>query len=367
MRAHWQSCITHFDEHVGQFIAEYFADANRRCLLVAGAGFDPRACLVAERLAAALGDRLEALLIREDRLNPAAYLLGAANENERKLRALIATCRVEHIPVFASDGAPIAGLRVAHLLHDMTWPGITDIVLDLSALSIGVSFPTARILLQHCETSAAVNFHLMVSSNPELDASIAAEPSAQSTVVRGFSGPSVSSETLPVARIWLPHLAPGKRLVLDKIKAGIDRYKVCPVLPFPARNPRRADALLAEYQEALADEWQVGAQDLIYVSERNPLDSYRTIKTLKSRFDRSVEDVYTPQMILSPVGSKVMAAGALMAAIEYDLVVQHVETQRYELGSGSPTSPQSEDMIVHVWLHGHVYAGYGVSKPKKVA
>ena len=362
MRAHWDSCITHFDNEVGKFIAEYFADSRRRCLLVAGAGFDPRACLVAEHLAAALDGRLQSLLLREDRMNPAAHLLEAAEGNEAKLRALVANCSIEHIPVFASDGAPIAGLRVAQLLQGIKWPDVTDVVLDLSALSIGVSFPAARILLEQCERDPSVSFHLMVSSNPEMDASIAAEPSAQAVVVRGFAGPSISSEPLPVARIWLPHLAPGKKLILDKIKSGIDRYKVCPVLPFPARDPRRADALLAEFQEALADEWQVGAQDLIYVSERNPLDAYRTITTLKSRFDRSVEEVYTPQMILSPVGSKVMAAGALMAAIEHDLVVQHVETQRYELGTSTDASGSGADMMVHVWLHGPVYAGYDSSR-----
>ena len=41
MRAHWHSSIAHFDAEVDSFIAEYFASPDRRCLLVAGAGFDP--------------------------------------------------------------------------------------------------------------------------------------------------------------------------------------------------------------------------------------------------------------------------------------------------------------------------------------
>ena len=57
MRAHWANCITHFDEEVKAFIADYFSRGDRRCLLVAGAGFDPRAQIVADRLASALGPR----------------------------------------------------------------------------------------------------------------------------------------------------------------------------------------------------------------------------------------------------------------------------------------------------------------------
>ena len=79
---------------------------------------------------------------------------------------------------------------------------------------------------------------------------------------------------------------------------------------------------------------------------------------LKTRYDATFAQVYTPQIILSPVGSKVMAAGALMAAIAHDLVVRHVESLRYELDRDTSEAPAGPDMIVHVWLHGPVYAGY---------
>ena len=61
MRPHWDNCITHFDDAVDSFVVDYFAGEGRTCLLVAGAGFDPRARLVAQRLSAAMGNRLEAL------------------------------------------------------------------------------------------------------------------------------------------------------------------------------------------------------------------------------------------------------------------------------------------------------------------
>jgi hypothetical protein len=226
----------------------------------------------------------------------------------------------------------------------------------------------ARLLLEYVEAKSGLNLHLMVVSNPELDDRIVGEPSSQVLAVRGYAGPSGGYETLPMARIWLPQLGRGRVETLRRIRTSLDNvYKVCPVVPFPARNPRRADELLTEYQSPLLNEWEVDARDLIYVSERNPLDCYRTISTLKSRYDRTVEGVYFPQLILSPFGSKVIAVGAMMAAIEHDLNVQYVETLRYDFEpSKAGASAAPPDMAVHVWLHGHVYGSYDVD-PEQVS
>jgi hypothetical protein len=130
------------------------------------------------------------------------------------------------------------------------------------------------------------------------------------------------------------------------------------VLPFPARDPRRADALISEYENELVNEWQVDPRDIVYVSERNPLDCYRTLSTLKLRYDRTVEGTFEPHVILSPIGSKVMATGALMAAIEHDLTVQYLETLRYEWDRRTPARDDPPDMMVHVLLSGPAYGDY---------
>ena len=245
------------------------------------------------------------------------------------------------------------------LLQGFDWPqDATDIVLDMSALSMGVGFPAARMLIEMCEANPTLNLHIMIASNPELDDRIVGEPASQPQAVRGFAGPS-PYQTMPVARIWLPQLGRGRVEILRKIRATHDSvYKVCPVVPFPARNPRRADELLSEYQPALIDEWKVDARDYIYVSEKNPLDCYRTVSILKKRYDKTVDEIFFPQIILSPLGSRVIAAGAMMAAIEHGLSVHYVETLRYELRPAPAGQSQGKDMIVHIWLHGPVYAGY---------
>ncbi len=99
-------------------------------------------------------------------------------------------------------------------------------------------------------------------------------------------------------------------------------------------------------------------RDLVYVSEWNPLDSYRSISLLKSRYDQTVKGTFEPQMILSPVGSKVMAAGELMAAIGHDLTAKYIEAVQYELKGDQANDLTENDQMVHVLLSGPAYGGY---------
>ena len=59
-------------------------------------------------------------------------------------------------------------------------------------------------------------------------------------------------------------------------------------------------------------------------------------------------------LILSPLGSKVMALGALMAALERDLPIVHLESIGYELQNSVPETVD-QPSLNHVWLEGEVY------------
>lgn len=358
MRKHWDNCITNFDNEVDLFVADYFADTSRRVLLVAAAGFDPRSRRISEMLAHTLGNRLSAVFIREERLGASDALIEQADENETTLKVIVPDSTVFRIDIFADDGAPVGGSRIVSLLgqHPIA-DDVTDVILDLSALSIGIGFPAAKMLLGDCEATCNRTFHLMIISNPEMDDKISSVPSSRAGSVKGFSLP-IEAEGQGLAQVWIPQLARGRTSVLTQIGAAIGRcYKICPLLPFPARDPRRADDLLSEYRTALVDEWEVDPRDVVYASERNPLDCYRTLSTLKMRFERTVKGTYEPRIVLSPVGSKVLAAGALMAAIEHDMAVQYIETESY-LFLPEPTQVDPPDMSVHLILSGPLYASY---------
>lgn len=359
MRKHWSNCIANFDDEVASFVGDYFNDPSRQVLLVAAAGFDPRSQRVSELLADALGDRLSAFYIREERPGAPDELVKRADENEAALKAVVPNSKVFSIEVFADDGAPVGGARlVAEILANPIAPEITDVILDLSALSIGIGFPAAKLLLEECEGNDARAFHLMIVSNPELDDLISSVPSSRISPVKGFA-PDIGMSALEVAQIWIPQLARGRATALTQIGASLGNwYKICPVLPFPARNPRRADDLLTEYQNELANEWEIDPRDIVYASERNPLDCYRTLSTLKKRFDRTMDGTYEPRMVLSPLGSKVLAAGAMMAAIEHGMSVQYVETESYDFSAAKSSPGDPCDMLVHLVLSGALYKGF---------
>ena len=361
MRRYWENCIVNVDRYVDDFIADYFSDEARRVLLVAAAGFDPRSRRVSQMLSDSLDDRLTAYYIREDRAGASEDLLRLAEKQEQALKAIVPNCQILHVDVFADDGAPVGGSRIVSLLEEKGIPAdVTDVILDLSALSIGVGFPAARLLLEDCEAAGDRSFHLMIVSNPEMDDLIANVPGSRPGSVRGFSPPIVTTGE-ELARVWIPQLARGRMSSLTQIGVDIGRcYKICPLLPFPARNPRRADDLIAEYRTALVDEWQVDPRDVVYASEWNPLDCYRTLSTLKARLDRTMKGTYEPLMILSPVGSKVLAAGALMAAIDHGMAVHYLETEAYELEAPEQPPAEAQDMTVHLILSGPIYGSYGI-------
>ena len=62
------------------------------------------------------------------------------------------------------------------------------------------------------------------------------------------------------------------------------------------------------------------------------------------------------QLILSPVGSKALALGMLMAALEREFAVVSVESITYKVDMAVYEPPLSTGgELVHIWLHGEAY------------
>src|SRR5690606_19642582 len=130
-------------------------------------------------------------------------------------------------------------------------------------------------------------------------------------------------------------------------------HDTCPILPFPASNPRLADALAEEYLTELENAWSVDTRNIVYADEEDPVDLYRTILRLDDRRKPVFEEVGGSLLVLSPLGSKIMALGALMAALERDLPVAYLEAIGYDLDPSVPADFTASN-IVHIWLEGAV-------------
>lgn len=358
-RPRWEQCIANYGDEALAFANEYFADAQRRCLFVGGAGFDPRCVTFASILAEHLGDRLQTIFLRERRPEPSAELVSRAESNIQSLGSTIGTVEIIDIDVLAEeDGAVIGGRRATEAISRISLEPFTDIVLDLSALSVGISFPIARLLLERAnQAQSRKNFHLVVVSNAGVDDAINSVPSDFVDPVHGFSGRLDLEGSAQEPKIWMPALALGKAGALQVVREKLrDPVVVCPILPLSQRDPRASDKLVAEFESELYQSWEVEADNVIYAIEDDPLDLYRTISAIYRRYTRVFANVTNRHVVLTPSGSKTLAIGALMAAIEHDLPVRYVEAVSYEVKWDRIDLAQGTvNMPIHVWLSGNAY------------
>ena len=361
----WQPCIHHRGRDAHEFVHEFFAQAERRVLIVGGAGFDPRSHFVAEQLAASCRDRVSGLFIREERPDATESLRQLAEANDVRIRELIESVEIFQVDVIDRDNAPVGGRRATKLLDEkFNLDGITDLILDCSALSVSVMFPIARYCLNAVERAGSeTNFHILVLDDPETDSAIRSTSSGMAAPLHTFSGGLNLDSNTDAARLWLPQLGTARRDVLHLIHQHVDPHAVCPIIPFPSILPRTGDELIEEYGDlfetttgAMTRSWHVDSRDLVYAHEKSPLDLYRSILRIDDARKRVFSQTGGSQLILSPLGSKAVAIGILMAALERGFAVVSVESIEYLFEpETNGVAPSSTPELVHIWLHGQAY------------
>jgi hypothetical protein len=358
----WEPCVYHRGNHADAFLREYLAREDRRVLLIAGAGFDPRSVRVARLFPEGLRKATRAILIREERPNPVADLTARAVRHRDQLMAAFPLAQEHAVQIFARDNAIIGGREAAKLMNGQSLEGLTDVFVDMSALSIGVAFPIIKhfIDLLSANPGTAANLHVIACHNPQIDDTVSSNPSDTVAPIHGFRGGWGLDEKSRAAILWMPQLGRGKRPVLHRIFQMLRNVQedtvVCPILPFPSSRPRLPDELIEEFAEELQSAWSVDVRDLVYADEKSPLDLYRTILRIDDARRRVFASVGGSQIILSPLGSKALSLGALMAALERDdFTILHVEAIGYTLDAARADSVNVPDELVHIWLHGDAY------------
>jgi hypothetical protein len=113
----------------------------------------------------------------------------------------------------------------------------------------------------------------------------------QVSFVRGFSGELTAQTTKDLPHVWFPVLGENQRDRLDKIHQHLTPDEICPVVPFPSREPRRGDQIIYEHRDILFDVFQVEPRNILRACEYNPFEAYKQIFEAMDRYRRALGEL----------------------------------------------------------------------------
>lgn len=185
-------------------------------------------------------------------------------------------------------------------------------------------------------------------------------------MVPGFSSAMQLESFQDSPLVWFPILGEHRVNQLQIMRSNKipGEAEICPVLPHPSRNPRRADRLLVEYKEALFDSRRTPTSNILYVHESEPFEAYRQLLGAMRRYQQSMEILGGCRLVVTPLGSKLVTLGAGLACFEmrptdlenasYGVAIPHAEPTRYVVDPLAVKRSQPE--ICCLLLTGGAYA-----------
>ena len=364
----WDPYVLARDAEFENFWQGHLATRDRRILLVLGRGFDVRTLEAARRLKGAGADLRAWMLAFDTGLGESERRTALTAANQAGLEALLGQERVDvtRIAIGGSAGAPVTSPNTRRAVGERADIfDYNDIVVDISAMPRMVALTTVAKLLNDLDRAAAqggrsVNLHVTVAESVLADIGAARGTLRDSvSMVQGFSGKLNAQGTETWPRVWFPVLGEGQRERLDLIHGILDPDEICPIVPFPSREPRRGDEIIAEHRGTLFDDFQVEPSNILLASEYNPFEAYKQIFLAMDRYRRALNGLGGCKAFVSPVSSKLLSIGVLLACYDHragvvpgqrlDVGIPYVETADY----GDPVQDSAEPFELHsMWIRG---------------
>lgn len=330
-------------------------------LFLLGVGFDPR-CLVA----------LQQFLATEHRASPVIALVELparegtlegltrelAENNRAAFELLVRNYEVRRVPYPEVQNHVNAGPRVARHITDAAFlRECAHVVIDISSLPSTIYFPVIAAALRTAtdEPRRLRELQAVACENPAIDASIVDLGIRDASLVGGFRHDFDMAAGPQGTTIWAPVVGEQAGAALRAIHGFLDPAETCPVLPFPARNPRRADNLLLEHHVELIDSFQATRGNIVFADERNPFDLYRTLARMQHDYARALAQLAPVRVAVSCHSSKLLSMGALLAAWEFRLPVAAAPASDYDLATDEFSALSQENTVACLWLAGAPY------------
>ena len=333
---------------------EYLGVTSRDMLLILGCGFDPRSCVGIDGLLSVGGaGRRDCMMLSFDEGvdSPDPTQVAATAANKERLLSLVrrADGQVDEqtVKMWIGEGPGRRRVSSKNASGIVATPdrisSYSTIVMDISAMPRSIYFPLiARILhlldraFDSSHPDRGPRFYVVVSENPDLDNSIrGVDLDDDARYIPGLGAAVDAEATAEIPRVWMPILGEAHEAQLGKVFQLVNPDEICPVLPSPARNPRRADDILAEYRQLLFDTWRIEPRNLLYGSELNPFDVYRQLTRSSRQYSTALNPVGGCKVVFSAHSSKLTSLGALLATYQLrndglTVGLAHVEPRAYE-------------------------------------
>lgn len=365
----WHDYVLERGDQLRGLWRDHFSDGEHNILFVLAKSFDPRTCVALTQL---LDDgkvkRCDACVLQFDNPEELAVdeLIRLSDENLSNIQSLISsvgTVKVTTLKAGIVEGQRITATSATTVFSNTTEiEPYTDLIVDVSGMPRSVFFPLLSKLLYLLDKDAnpqgrTPNLFVVVSEDVEIDAAISHEGVDEFADFLpyfhgGFDREAISEKP----RVWLPILGENRLPQLQRIEDRIKPSETCPVLPSPARNPRRGDNLVAQYRTFLFDNRRgIDTRNFIYASEDNPFEVYRQLCKAVYDWQDALEPLGGCNVAFSALSSKLMSLGALLAA--YDLKTSGIEIAVAHVGCNNYRFEECESAteVFGLWLAGRCY------------
>ena len=310
-------------------IIEFFSadhSSNKRYLYILGMGFDNRMCDgVQQFVKLGFPFTLWKIFLDEGAASHSHLYQNESCSNRKLLESITQgiTSEEKHIMFWQNDGhsvRSVAEINASKMIinSSVELNTFTDIIIDISALPQALYLCMLNMLLARCNENQKI--YIIVNENYTID--LKTTPVEIDEFAHEMQGFSVPTDDLESVLIWFPVLGETNPILLKKhyeylISSSKHVDEICPVVPFPAVDVRRADKILKGYRKELFSDWKIDKKNIIYASETSPLLVCKSLYSTSMHYRKVLCPLGECRFVFSAITSKLMSIGVFLAV--YDL------------------------------------------------
>ena len=366
----WDPYILAQDNDFDVFWRDHLARRQRDVLMILGRGFDVRAGDAAKRifLAGGAGRRDAWLLYFDNGLQDSPWQEKLTTANEQGYRRLFKNGNIRELKIgLGNVSRPTATSRntVRTLSDKAALQEYDDVILDVSAMPRMVALTAIAKLIALLDgiataTGKQINLHVTAAESVTSDRqAVSGSLSDVVTTVVGFSGSKNAESDNFMPRVWFPILGEQQEARLTRIREDLMPNEICPVIPFPSKDSRRGDLIVAGYRQTLFDDFQIEPKNILPACEFNPFEAYKQIYFAIHRYCDALTELGGCKAYVSPLSSKLLSVGALLACYDHQarkgsnrrlqIGVPYVESSSYGEVEQADTEPRE---MYSMWIRG---------------